>query len=47
MSGNIVAGDGNPLHQRFCLFAASEIIQNNLQLHINMEEDYKIYVGRK
>jgi hypothetical protein len=30
----------------FCHFIASDIIQNNIRLSINIKEDYKLYVGK-
>jgi hypothetical protein len=32
---------------RFHPFASFEIIENNVQLHINAREDGKVYMGRK
>jgi hypothetical protein len=33
--------------ERVHLFVAFDIIQNNVWLHINTREDYKMYLGKK
>jgi hypothetical protein len=42
-----VARGGNCLFQSFCSFLAFEIIQNNAWLHIDIKEDYKMYMEIK
>lgn len=45
LSAETVVRDENCLFQRFHPFAAFEILQNNVWLHIKTGEDYKIYMG--
>jgi spore coat polysaccharide biosynthesis protein SpsF (cytidylyltransferase family) len=41
-----VARDQKSLVQSFCPFVTFDLIQNNVQLHINTREDYKMYMGK-
>jgi hypothetical protein len=41
-----LAKDGNCLFQRFHPFVAFEVIQNNAQLHINIREGNKMFMGK-
>lgn len=47
LSVQSLANDGNCLFQRFHPFVVFIIIQNNAQLHINIREGNKMFVGKE
>jgi hypothetical protein len=47
LSVETVIRGGNILFRTFRLFAAFQIIQNNLRLRINAKKEYEMYIERK
>jgi hypothetical protein len=46
LSVETVVRQSNCVFQRFCPFVAIENIHDNVQVHINIREDYKMYMGK-